>query len=501
MNVLFVMHYPGYLRYYDGVVHELAARGHRVTLRFDDIHKQREGLQALNGGLAGVTIAGPLGGRRDLWEPVANELRRVTDYIRYLHPRFAQAEHLRRRMEPLLGGAAAALVKRVPTQPAARVERTLRGLLAIEYMIPSSRRLEGVVAQAAPDVVVVTPLVTDASRQTDVVKAAHALGIPAVLAVGSWDHLTSKGMIRERVDRVLVWNEIQRAEAQALHFVPRERIDVTGAQPFDRWFARRPHLERAEFAASVGLPAERPFVLFVGSTASISAPDAEVAFVRRWVGALRGSGRPELERLAVLVRPHPFNVSAWRDADLSDLEAVAVHPRQGANPVDEDARAEYFDSLYHAEAVVGINTSAMVEAAIVGRPVLTIEADEFAATQSGTVHFNYLTREGGGPVAVARDLDEHAEMLAATLADSSDALAAGREFLRSFVRPQGLEQPSTPAVADAIESAAGLTPSFATVPWARVIGPAVWLVVMLLTYSRPARLRAVLIRLLPPLRR
>ncbi|WP_028062445.1 hypothetical protein [Solirubrobacter soli] len=494
MNVLFVMHYPGYLRYYDGVVRELAARGHHVTLRFDEPGKQAEGLRALDDRPAGVTIAGALGGRRDFWEPVATELRRTTDYVRYLHPRFAQADYLRRRLEHLLAGVARGLT-RLPTQPARRVERALKALLALEHAIPSSRRMERVVAEARPDVVVVTPLVTDASRQTDVVKAAHALGIPAVLAVGSWDHLTTKGMIRERVDRVLVWNELQRDEATELHFIAPETIEVTGAQPFDRWFARRPSGTREAFAARVGLPAEKPFVLFVGSTASISAPAAEVDFVRRWIAALRRSG---LDDVGVLVRPHPYNVSAWRDADLSDLDAVAVYPRAGANPVDEDDRADYYDSLYHAEAVVGINTSAMVEAAIVGRPVLTIESEDFTATQSGTVHFGYLTRNGGGPVAVAHDLQEHAAMLGATLADGEAARAAGRAFLGSFVRPHGLERPATPLVADAIERAASAVPAPPPGPRARAAAPLIWLSVALLTATSPTRLRGLAKRLLPP---
>ena len=33
------------------------------------------------------------------------------------------------------------------------------------------------------------------------------------------------------------------------------------------------------------------------------------------------------------------------------------------------ARADYFDSIYHCDGVVGVNTSAMVESGIIGRPV------------------------------------------------------------------------------------------------------------------------------------
>src|SRR5690606_8484758 len=112
------------------------------------------------------------------------------------------------------------------------------------------------------------------------------------------------------------------------------------------------------------------FVLFVGSTSSISKPELEVEFVRRWIAKLRASDGP-LRDISVLVRPHPFNSKLWKDTVLDDA-ATAVYPRAGANPVDEGDRADYFDSIHHSAAVLGINTSAMVEATILGRPVLSI---------------------------------------------------------------------------------------------------------------------------------
>ena len=128
-------------------------------------------------------------------------------------------------------------------------------------------------------------------------------------------------------------------------------------------------------------------MLFVGSTASISAPDAELHFVRRWIAALRAE--PTLSDVGILVRPHPYNSTHWLDADFSDLPHVAIYPR-GANPVNEADRQDYFDSLYHSAAVVGVNTTAMIEAAIVGRTVHSVLAPEFEDTQSGTLHFRYL---------------------------------------------------------------------------------------------------------------
>jgi hypothetical protein len=130
---------------------------------------------------------------------------------------------------------------------------------------------------------------------------------------------------------------------------------------------------------------------------------------------------------------------------------VAVWPKGGYDPVDERSRAGFFDSMYYAQAVVGINTSAMIEAAIVGRPVLSIEAEEFAGSQDGTRHYRYLLPENGGFLIVATTLEEHAEQLAAVLRNPSDAQARRRAFVTTFVRPCGIDRPAMPVLVDAVE--------------------------------------------------
>jgi hypothetical protein len=449
MNVLFVMHYPGYLRYFDSTVQLLAERGHTVYLAFTQPGKQSEGLEALAGGGERVIVLGAVPPRKDRWAKVARSVRRTVDYARYLHPDFREASYLRTRMETRLP-AAARFLTRVRTLPPAQLRLLVNGLQSIERAIPSSPTLEAFIRSVAPDVVLVSPLV-GAATQTDLVKSAQALGIPVGLPVASWDHLTTKGLMRIEPDLVIVWNEIQRAEAAEFHGVPADRVAVTGAQPFDRWFERQPSASREVFCRKVGLPADRPFVLFVGSTASISAHDAEKQFVRRWVRAIREAPDEAVRSLAVLVRPHPYNFGEWANADLSDLGDVTIWPRHGANPVNEGDRADYFDSLYHSLAVVGINTSAMIEAAILGKPVLTMLAPQFTATQQGTLHFRYLLPERGGFLRVAANLEDHLEQLAEVIRAPELVQGQLARFVRHFVRPNGLDKSCTPLIVDAIE--------------------------------------------------
>jgi hypothetical protein len=259
--------------------------------------------------------------------------------------------------------------------------------------------------------------------------------------VKSWDNLSSKSLIRPVPDRLFVWNDTQRGEAETLHGIPREQIVITGAQCFDDWFDWRPR-PREVICGRAGLDPERPLVLY-----ACCAPwtgQSEVAFVRRWAAVLP-------EGLQVLVRPHPKRPGEWLDADLSDLPGVAVYPREGHAPTDDETKADYFDSLHHSAALVGLNTSAMIEAAIVGRPVLTVLDPEYERVQLGTIHFRYLLEAGGGAVQVAHTLDEHAGQLRAALADGTEARRRAEAFVADFVRPRGLDRAATPIFVDEVE--------------------------------------------------
>jgi hypothetical protein len=226
---------------------------------------------------------------------------------------------------------------------------------------------------------------------------------------------------------------------------------VTGAQCFDHWFERRPSRSREEFLAALGLPADRPMILYV-CTGLIMGSPPEPPFVRAWLERVRASADPVVAGAAVLVRPHPFQADVWRDVDLSDLGPVAVW---GGNPVDDRSRADYFDSLYHSSAVVGLNTSAFIEAGIVGREVLAILPPEYHDNQAGTVHFRYLLEIGGGLLRVSPDLETHVRQLEAALARPPSAGHPHRAFLESFVRPQGIDRPASPAFVQAVEALRG----------------------------------------------
>jgi hypothetical protein len=458
MKILFIMGHPAAVRSYGTVLRLLDERGHKVHIAFraiktGDSHrvvwKLAEECDGLTfGKLPGRGSPGWVRGKHG-WEQLAEQIRFSADYVRYLEPAYADADGLRARAERRAQPSVRSLARmlRPLGQPGVRALR--KGLELEESCLVPPAFVERFVADQEPDVVLVSHLAELGSNQAEYVRAAKRLGIHTAYPVFSWDNLTNKGVVHELPELVLVWNDLQVDEAVEMHGIPRERVQVTGASAWDHWFDWKPTASRADFCHEVGLLEDKPIVLYVCSSRFI-APD-EVSFVRRWVAAVRARGGL-LADAGVIVRPHPRNSRQWSDVTFDDPQ-VTVWPRFGEEPLDEASRRNYFDSIYHCGAVVGINTSAQIESAIVGRPVLTVLADEFRDSQVGTLHFHYLQADEFGHLLVGRTMDEHVAQLEEALRTGGD-LERNERFLRRFVRPLGLDVAGSPLVVEAVEELA-----------------------------------------------
>ena len=297
------------------------------------------------------------------------------------------------------------------------------------------------------DLLLITPLIELGSSQADWLRAGKRAGIRTGYPVLSWDNLTNKGLLRDVPDRVFVWNEVQAGEADELHGVPRGRVRVTGAQPFDHWFEWGPSRSREDFCAEVGLRADRPIAvlrLLVGVHRSGRAR-VRAAVDRRPACPVRRARRGRAARPAAPAVRGPVGGCRARRSPGRRLAGGTARIRP-----TRQSRRNYFDSIHHSAAMVGINTTAQIEGAIVGRPVHTVLADEFRLTQEGTLHFHYLEDGESGELIVGRTFDEHAAQLEESLRGRDDE-GRNERFLRWFVRPLGLDVPASEQLASAVD--------------------------------------------------
>jgi hypothetical protein len=449
MRIFFSMAHLGGFRMYEPVLRELARRGHEIHLSIgrSDARGWDGALQRLIADCPSVTwsVLSPPGAT--FWAELARTIRIWADYLRYFHPDYDAAPKLKARAAERVPPRLVAIANRpgFASHPGNR-RRLVAGLRLLERALPLNDEVERELRARRPDLVLVSPLVFLGSPQFDILRSSLAAGLTTAYAVGSWDHLSSKALIRDMPHRVFVWNDTQKDEAVRLHGVPPERVVVTGAQCYDQWFERRPVRSREAFCARVGLPGDRKFLLYVCSALFWGSP-VEAEFVLRWIRSVRESAEPSVRDAAILIRPHPSRMEEWASIDLSGFEHVSFY---GSNPVDADSKDDYFESLYYCSAVVGLNTSAFIEGAVVGRPAYTVLAPEFHENQEGVLHFHYLLTVGGGVLRAARSFEDHHAQLSRSLTSpAADRSSDG--FVRAFVRPHGLDRAATPAFCDAVD--------------------------------------------------
>jgi hypothetical protein len=244
-----------------------------------------------------------------------------------------------------------------------------------------------------------------------------------------------------------VWNGSQIPEAEKLHNVFKDRIFCTGAPKFDPWFGFQPTLDRRSFCEQIGIDPNQPYLLYLCSSEFISGD--ETVYIRELTERILTDSR--LKDLTLVVRPHPQNLGPWKTYQRANSNFV-VWPLNQVSLAPSDMIQDYFHSLYYSIGVAGINTSAFIEAAIVDKPCIAITPPQFTHTQMGIPHFRHLL--DADFLELVRDMDEFVQMAVRLLQGEDGKKKQRQQFVRDFVRPQGVKTPALQVMSDAIETAA-----------------------------------------------
>ena len=151
-------------------------------------------------------------------------------------------------------------------------------------------------------------------------------------------------------DRVAV-NGPQLGDFLARHGLPRERIDVVGQPRYDDYNATAATSVRAGAREDLGLVDGEFAVLFA------TQPDQDGAYIRSVVEAVLA-----VPDVTLLLRPHPSTGAR----PLEEIRALAQGPR-----VRWCAKNDIFQLIAASDVVVVNYSTVALEAAILGRPVIT----------------------------------------------------------------------------------------------------------------------------------
>jgi hypothetical protein len=255
-----------------------------------------------------------------------------------------------------------------------RVARAKRPALMRGYAAWEERRLyrprpEHVEALRRTDPGVVVSTHAHLYGETELLAAAHSLGVPTLGLVRSWDNV-HKG-IHARPERLLVWNEINRDEVVHLEGYRPDHVEVIGAPQFDPYFAPDLLWPREKLAERFDLDAERPILLFATLGYFFPGFD-ETCWMDELVRLLDAGqlpGRPQ-----VICRLHPWSrlehfrkYEAHPDVRLSSVERYL--PALTWYMTREDV-IEVGNMLAHADVVITPGSTMTLEAAIFDRPTV-----------------------------------------------------------------------------------------------------------------------------------
>jgi UDP-hydrolysing UDP-N-acetyl-D-glucosamine 2-epimerase len=235
--------------------------------------------------------------------------------------------------------------------------------------VQAARALDGVSAaleRIAADVVV---LLGDRFEIMATAVGAHLLLIPIVHLSGGDETLGSlDDAMRHAISRLASLHFPTNVEAglrlRALG-IPPDRIEVVGSTALDALVAFTP-MSRAELAAELQADLDRP-VIAVTYHPATQADEPPVATVQALLAGVRDAA-PE----ARIVITGSNADEGGTAIDVAVNELARTDPRMTFVPSLGVER--YWSLLHHADAVVGNSSSALIEAPVIGVPVVDVGA-------------------------------------------------------------------------------------------------------------------------------
>lgn len=232
----------------------------------------------------------------------------------------------------------------------------------------------------------------------------------AIAADPSWDNFTNKLLPVRNVNRLIVWNDLMKAQAVEYHGYDAAAIRVVGTQQWDRYFRDGVSVSREAFFARVGADPARALITLTTTPRELY-PHHDHA-LRVLVDAIRTGALPPSQ---ILVRLHPRDERAHYAAFEQVPEVILEKPfrstvRAGdgmAVDVTAESQQHLADTLRHSDVIVNVASTIAIEAAIFDTPVVNIAFDgeqesEFARSARRYYRFTHyvnITRHDAVRVA------------------------------------------------------------------------------------------------------
>lgn len=431
-KILLVGQSTKHFSYYESLVRELVARGHKIEFRYDPSFSENRIHSALQKFLNEYKT-------KFLWMPndvsiiryfrfFFRELRTYSWYLR----RTDQAQYYVDRWAHYFFA-----IGRLLKHPLAKRHLSKRWffelLASIERYMPAPRAIYKDLSEARPDLVLVSPGNMRFSREVDYIKVAKKKNILTVISVLSWDNLTNKGFFHLHPDYFLAWNKHHAEELIGLHCASPKSISVVGASLFDKWLTPTTYVEPSD---NIKIITSEPYILYLGSSSNIAKDESGI--LKGIVSDARRGG----ESLRIIFKPHPGHHHCYNGLDIEGVEVLGAE--YGLSETHQDV-ANMKWLVGNSRLVIGINTSGMIDSVILGKETYAYVSPEYSETQTSSAHYKVLSE-----YRVVHEVRTY-EDLGLAIHYKKEFTTRRNAFIADFIRPVDLNQTAGQVAAGFIE--------------------------------------------------
>jgi len=349
--------------------------------------------------------------RNDKWRDSIFKARELYNYSNYLRMK-EQSDYYTNRWYKYLTPFQRKLIDMEIGDKIFKSDLLRTSIKLFEKIVPQDKKVKDWLKEKNPDVLVVSGNTLRYSEEQEYLKAAKC---PTVAIVLSWDNLTTKGTFHIMPDKVCAWNEEQIDILMNIHGVPKDRIELTGAARFEIWGHNKP-TDRKEFLEGMGME-DKPYIVYLGSSSNIRKDETYIL-----------NGIAKSLDINILLRPHQANRKIYTIYD-----APNVYKSFGKTPGSKESIQLFYDTLYHSVGVIGLNNSAMIDAMINDKAVISPVMLGSKRTQLDTMHYRSMM---DGMILVHKP-EECLNEIVKLVRGQDDNIEARRAWVKRYIRPNG----------------------------------------------------------------
>ena len=307
-----------------------------------------------------------------------------------------------------------------------RVPALRKGYLKGESRLFPGKKFDHILEAHKPDLAVSgTPGFS--LLDAHLLRSAKRLGIPSTTVMLSWDNLTSKGYMSAQPDSLLTWSTLMMEEARHYHDF-NGPIFEAGAAQFDIYKHHRGQQSKADFKKKLGVPEDKPLIVFGTINASIYPKQMEA--LKTYIDTLAKWDTPP----TLWARLHPQSVYGPFEhlkeeylklqSDDVIVEIPKVRSKSLLWDLPRKDMEHLADLMFAADVMVTPQSTLTIDAACADTPIINLGIEPSFRKVFKYTHYQNITKHHA--VWIADTYDE-LEKATRTYIDSASRHQEGRK--------------------------------------------------------------------------